>query len=89
MASEIDSQLFFYRVDGKQFKGYMYRKVNKYMEVGVQLDWSSESSNESKLGLGCKYDVSEYTSVGAKVNNNSNQIDLSFSKEVTDGICRF
>ena len=62
----------------------MYRKVDKKLEAGVELAWSSESSNESKLGVGCKYALDSCTSVRAKVNN-SNQIGLGFSQKIKDG----
>lgn len=72
-------------IDGKQFSGYMYRKVEKNLEAGVELAWSSESSNESKLGVGCKYSLDSNTSVRAKVNN-ATQIGLGFSQKINDGI---
>lgn len=72
-------------IDGKQFNGYMYRKVDENLEAGVELAWTSESSNQSKLGVGCKYTLDSFTSVRAKVNN-SNQIGLGFSQKIKDGI---
>lgn len=62
----------------------MYRKVDENLEAGVELAWTSESSNQSKLGVGCKYTLDSFTSVRAKVNN-SNQIGLGFSQKIKDG----
>ncbi|CAK9188661.1 unnamed protein product, partial [Ilex paraguariensis] len=56
--------------DGKQFNGYIYQKVNPFLETGVELAWSSEN-NDTKFGLGCKYALDRDTSVRAKVNNSS------------------
>lgn len=70
--------------DGKQFNGYIYQKVNPFLETGVELAWSSDN-NDTKFGIGCKYSLDRDTTLRAKVNN-STQIGLGYSQKLRDGI---
>ncbi|GFW60044.1 voltage-dependent anion-selective channel protein 2 [Trichonephila clavipes] len=71
-------------VDGQEFNGCMYQKVNDQLESGMTLTWIA-GTNETKFGLGCAYKVDDHTSLRAKVNNNS-QIGLSFTHRLRKGI---
>jgi voltage-dependent anion channel protein 2 len=71
-------------IDGQEFGGCIYQKVNPQLESGMTLSWIA-GTNETKFGLGCAYKIDDYTSVRAKVNNNS-QIGLSFTHRLRKGI---
>jgi len=71
-------------IDGQEFGGCMYQKVNDQLESGITLSWVA-GTNETKFGLGCVYKVDDSTSLRGKVNNSS-QIGLSFSHQLRKGI---
>ncbi|KAK3102548.1 hypothetical protein FSP39_012101 [Pinctada imbricata] len=70
--------------DGSEFAGSVYHKVNKDLEAGVNLSWSS-GNNSTMLGLGAKYKLDKDSSLVAKVNNSS-QIGLGYTTKLRDGV---
>lgn len=70
--------------DGQEFGGAIYQKINSSLETGVQLAWSA-GSNNTKFGIGAKYDLDQDASIRAKVNNAS-QIGLGYQQRLRDGI---
>ncbi|KFM64129.1 Voltage-dependent anion-selective channel protein 2, partial [Stegodyphus mimosarum] len=71
-------------IDGQEFGGCMYQKVNDKLESGMTLSWTA-GTNETRFGLGCVYKLDEDSSLRAKVNNNS-QIGISFTHRLRKGI---
>lgn len=70
--------------DGQEFGGSIYQKVSPQLETGIQLSWSA-GSNNTRFGIGAKYDLDNDASVRAKVNNAS-QIGLGYQQKLRDGI---
>ncbi|XP_044739128.1 voltage-dependent anion-selective channel-like [Chrysoperla carnea] len=70
--------------DGQEFGGSVYQKVNDALETGITLAWSS-GSNNTRFGIGCKYNLDANASLRAKVNNHS-QIGLGYQQKLRDGI---
>jgi len=70
--------------DGQEFGGSIFQKVAPNLEAGVQVAWSA-GSNNTKFGLGAKYDLDQWASLRAKVNNAS-QIGLGYQQTLRDGI---
>ncbi|KAF3851310.1 hypothetical protein F7725_013082 [Dissostichus mawsoni] len=54
--------------DGTEFGGSIYQKVNSNLETAVQLAWTA-GSNNTRFGIGAKYQLDKDTSLSAKVNN--------------------
>ncbi|KAM9810782.1 voltage-dependent anion-selective channel protein 3 [Neosynchiropus ocellatus] len=54
--------------DGTEFAGSIYQKVNSKMETAVQLAWTA-GSNNTRFGVGAKYQLDKDSSLSAKVNN--------------------
>ncbi|XP_045476876.1 voltage-dependent anion-selective channel-like isoform X2 [Harmonia axyridis] len=70
--------------DGQEFGGAIYQKINNRLETGVNLAWSA-GSNNTKFGIGAKYDLDLDASLRAKINNQS-QIGLGYQQRLRDGI---
>ncbi|KAF5299846.1 hypothetical protein FQA39_LY11383 [Lamprigera yunnana] len=66
--------------DGHDYGGSIYQKISPQLETGIQLSWSS-GSNDTKFGIGAKYNLDPDVSIRAKVNNAS-QVD---GKNFNDG----
>lgn len=69
--------------DGQEFGGSIYQRVSPRLETGIQLAWSS-GSNNTRFGIGAKYDLDRDASLRAKVNNTS-QIGLGYQQRLRDG----
>ncbi|KAM8865738.1 voltage-dependent anion-selective channel protein 3 isoform X1 [Synchiropus splendidus] len=54
--------------DGTEFAGSIYQKVNSKMETAVQLAWTA-GSNNTRFGVGAKYQLDKDSSLSAKVNS--------------------
>lgn len=54
--------------DGTEFGGSIYQKVNSNMETAVHLAWTA-GSNNTRFGIGAKYQLDKDASLSAKVNN--------------------
>jgi len=70
--------------DGQEFGGSIYQRVSPRLETGIQLAWSS-ASNNTKFGIGAKYDLDKDASIRAKINNTT-QIGLGYQQRLRDGI---
>lgn len=69
--------------DGQEFGGSIYQRVSPRLETGIQLAWSA-GSNNTRFGIGAKYDLDSEACVRAKVNNAS-QIGLGYQQRLRDG----
>lgn len=78
------SCLFFSSDNGQEFGGSIYHKVNPNFETAVTLAWAA-GNNDTRFGIGCKYNLDSDTSVRAKVNNSSH-IGLSYSQKLREGL---
>ena len=65
------------------FGGSVYQKVNRNLETGINLGWTS-SSNATNFGIGAKYVLDRDASVRAKINNSS-QIGLGYQQRLREG----
>uniref|UniRef100_A0A3Q3KL98 Non-selective voltage-gated ion channel VDAC3 n=1 Tax=Monopterus albus TaxID=43700 RepID=A0A3Q3KL98_MONAL len=54
--------------DGTEFGGSIYQKVNSNLETAVHLAWTA-GSNNTRFGIGAKYQLDKDASLSAKVNN--------------------
>ncbi|XP_028271138.1 voltage-dependent anion-selective channel protein 3 isoform X3 [Parambassis ranga] len=54
--------------DGTEFGGSIYQKVNGNLETAVNLAWTA-GSNNTRFGVGAKYQLDKDASLSAKVNN--------------------
>lgn len=70
--------------DGTEVGGSIYQKVNENLGLGVSLSWSSVN-NATRFALASKYQLDQYATVQAKVNNLS-QIGLSYTQQLRDGV---
>jgi len=70
--------------DGQEFGGSIYQKVSPSLETGIQLAWSA-GSNNTRFGIGAKYDLDNDAAIRAKVNNAS-QVGLGYQQRLRDGI---
>ncbi|KAK9887846.1 hypothetical protein WA026_000154 [Henosepilachna vigintioctopunctata] len=70
--------------DGQEFAGAIYQKISQRLETGVNLAWSA-GSNNTKFGIGAKYDLDLDASLRAKINNQS-QIGLGYQQKLREGI---
>ena len=48
--------------DGQVFGGSVYQKVNRQLETGISLGWTS-SNNATNFGIGCKYNLDRVRSL--------------------------
>ncbi|XP_065355371.1 voltage-dependent anion-selective channel [Calliphora vicina] len=70
--------------DGQEFSGSIFQKCSDKIDVGVQLSWTS-GTNNTKFGLGGKYQLDHDAALRAKVNNNC-QVGLGYQQKLRDGI---
>nr|CAD7571221.1 unnamed protein product [Timema californicum] len=70
--------------DGQEFGGSIYQRVSPKLETGIQLAWTA-GSNDTRFGIGAKYDLDKDAAVRAKVNNAS-QIGLGYQQKLREGI---
>jgi len=70
--------------DGQEFGGSIYQKVSPRLDTGIQLAWSA-GSNNTRFGIGAKYELDSDASIRAKVNNAS-QVGLGYQQRLRDGI---
>nr|CAD7460425.1 unnamed protein product [Timema tahoe] len=70
--------------DGQEFGGSIYQRVSPKLETGIQLAWTA-GSNDTRFGIGAKYDLDKDAAVRAKVNNVS-QIGLGYQQKLREGI---
>ncbi|XP_049434191.1 voltage-dependent anion-selective channel protein 3 isoform X1 [Epinephelus fuscoguttatus] len=54
--------------DGTEFGGSIYQKVNSNLETAVHLAWTA-GSNNTRFGIGAKYQLDKDASLSTKVNN--------------------
>lgn len=54
--------------DSTEFGGSIYQKVNSNLETAVQLAWTA-GSNNTRFGIGAKYQLDKDSSLSAKVDN--------------------
>lgn len=76
--------LTIHRDNGQEFGGSIYHKVNPNFETAVTLAWSA-GNNDTRFGIGCKYNLDSDTAVRAKVNNASH-IGLSYAQKLREGV---
>lgn len=69
--------------DGQEFGGSIYQRVSPKLETGIQLAWTA-GSNNTRFGIGAKFDLDKDAAVRAKVNNSS-QIGLGYQQRLRDG----
>jgi len=70
--------------DGQEFGGSIFQRVSPRLETGIQLAWTS-GSNNTRFGIGAKYDLDRDASIRAKINNSS-QVGLGYQQRLRDGI---
>lgn len=70
--------------DGSEFAGSVFQKVNKQLDLGVQLSWTA-GSNVTRFGIGARYAPDSDTTFRARVNNSS-QVGLSYQQKIRDGV---
>lgn len=70
--------------DGQEFSGSIFQKCSDKIDVGIQLSWTS-GTNNTKFGLGGKYQLDRDAALRAKVNNNC-QVGLGYQQKLRDGI---
>ncbi|XP_054267677.1 voltage-dependent anion-selective channel-like [Macrosteles quadrilineatus] len=70
--------------NGNDFNGSIYHKVNSNFETGVTLGWSA-ANNDTRMAVGCKYNLDGDTAVRAKVNKNLH-IGLSYQQKLREGV---
>ncbi|XP_072157470.1 voltage-dependent anion-selective channel isoform X1 [Bemisia tabaci] len=70
--------------DGKEFGSSIYQKVSPKLEIGVDLAWFTEN-NDTKLGIGLKYNLENNAALKAKVDNQS-RIGLGYSQTISPGV---
>lgn len=76
--------VFFFSNDGKEFGSSIYQKVSPKLEIGVDLAWFTEN-NDTKLGIGLKYNLENNAALKAKVDNQS-RIGLGYSQTISPGM---
>lgn len=69
--------------DGQEFGGSIYHQIDDKLETGIQLAWEA-GSNNTRLGIGCKYQFDKDASMRVKVNNSS-QIGLGYTQKLRHG----
>lgn len=69
--------------DGQEFGGSIYQKLSPKLQTGINLAWSAGSEN-TRFGVGAKYQLDSDASLRCKVNNAS-QIGLGYQQRLRDG----
>ncbi|XP_069692145.1 voltage-dependent anion-selective channel-like [Periplaneta americana] len=70
--------------DDQEFDVSIYQKVSPKLNTAIEMNWSA-GSNETRFGIGCKYDLDNEASVRAKVNNLS-QVGLGYQQKLCEGV---
>ncbi|XP_018577671.1 voltage-dependent anion-selective channel [Anoplophora glabripennis] len=70
--------------DGQEFGGSIYQRINPKLETAIQLAWSS-GSNNTKFGLGTKFDLDSDAAIRAKIDN-SLLVGLGYQQRLRDGV---
>lgn len=71
-------------INGSEYQGSVFHKVNSRLETGVLLNWVA-GSHETRFSLGAKYSPDRETTIRAKLNNAS-QLGLSYQHKIRDGV---
>ena len=77
--------VFFYRNDGQEFGGSIYQKVSPKLDTAIDINWSA-GSNETRFGIGAKFDLEKGAFIRGKVNNLS-QVGVGYQQKLHDGKC--
>ncbi|XP_024908851.1 voltage-dependent anion-selective channel protein 3 isoform X1 [Cynoglossus semilaevis] len=70
--------------DSTEFGGSIYQKVNSNLETAVHLAWIA-GSNNTRFGIGAKYQLDKDSSLSAKVNN-SCLVGLGYTQTLRPGV---
>uniref|UniRef100_A0A674EIJ0 Non-selective voltage-gated ion channel VDAC3 n=1 Tax=Salmo trutta TaxID=8032 RepID=A0A674EIJ0_SALTR len=70
--------------DGTEFGGSIYQKVNCHLETAINLAWTA-GSNNTRFGIGAKYQLDKDASLSAKVNNAS-LIGVGYTQALRPGV---
>ncbi|XP_065158279.1 voltage-dependent anion-selective channel-like isoform X1 [Atheta coriaria] len=70
--------------DGQEFGSSIFQRVSPRLETGIQIAWAS-GGNNTRFGIGAKYDLDDGASLRAKINNAS-QIGLGYQQRLRDGV---
>ncbi|XP_062398881.1 voltage-dependent anion-selective channel protein 3 isoform X2 [Sardina pilchardus] len=70
--------------DGTEFGGSIYQKVNDHLETAVNLAWTA-GSNNTRFGIGAKYQLDKNSTISAKVNNAS-LIGVGYTQSLRPGV---
>lgn len=66
------------------FSGSIYHKVNPYVDLGVMISWSAETTT-SDFGLGCKIELEPDTTLRFKVNDKA-AIGMGYCHQFKKGV---
>ncbi|KAG7490320.1 voltage-dependent anion-selective channel protein 3 isoform X2 [Solea senegalensis] len=70
--------------DGTEFGGSIYQKVDSNLETAVHLAWTA-GSNNTRFGIGAKYQLDKDASLSAKVNN-ACLVGVGYSQTLRPGV---
>lgn len=70
--------------DGTEYHGSIFQKVNRDLEAGVLLSWTT-GTQDTRYAVAAKYCADEDTTLRAKLNNAS-QLALSYQQKIRDGV---
>ncbi|KAJ0068080.1 hypothetical protein NL108_015565 [Boleophthalmus pectinirostris] len=70
--------------DGTEFAGSIYQKVNSNLETAVNLAWTA-GSNNTRFGIGAKYQLDKDASASAKVNN-TGLVGVGYTQTLRPGV---
>ncbi|GBP68562.1 Voltage-dependent anion-selective channel [Eumeta japonica] len=70
--------------NGTEFGGSIYQKVSEKLDCGINMKWTSGSS-ETLFGVGAKYALDNEASLHAKVNNKA-LIGLGYQQKLRPGV---
>jgi voltage-dependent anion channel protein 2 len=71
-------------INGSEYQGTIFHKVNSRLESAVALSWTS-GSHETRFAVGAKYNPDKDSTIRAKLNNAS-QLGLSYQHKIRDGV---